>query len=186
MCCYARGSVLYAFGMAGPVAYFLTWTCRGARLHGDAKGSVDRAHNGFGSPLVQADAWREAGELARMGDVSKVVLAPEHQSVVHAAVSGVCEHRSWKLLALAVRSNHVHLVVNAPRHSPESVMQLCKSWATRRLREAGVFDSQAPVWTRHGSTRYIWDESGLSEALDYVVNQQDNRRRFRNETEPRA
>jgi len=89
-------------------------------------------------------------------------------------------------LALAVRSNHVHMVVSAPRNSPESVMQLCKSWATRRLREAGVCGAQDPAWTRHGSTRYVWKESGLSEALDYVVNQQDNRNRFGDRSEPRA
>ncbi|MFG0258912.1 MAG: transposase [Phycisphaerales bacterium JB041] len=147
---------------------------------------MDRAHNGFGSPLVRPDVWRETGQRERMGEVSKVVLAPEHQSMVHAAIAGVCEHRGWKLLALAVRSNHVHLVVNAPRQSPESVMQLCKSWVTRRLREVGVCGTQDPVWTRHGSTRYIWNESGLSEALDYVVNQQDNRSRFGDRSEPRA
>ena len=121
-----------------------------------------------------------------MNSAEPVTLSPEQQRTVHAAIVGVCEHKGWTVLALQVRSNHVHAVVGAPGHTPEKVMQLFKSWATRRLREAGLCGKSDVVWTRHGSTRYIWNDEGLSEAIDYVINQQDNPRRFQGQSEPRA
>ena len=176
----------YARGMSDPLAYFLTWACRGARLHGDDRGSIDRDHNRYDSPIIAPDPWREAGERTRMTSADTLLLNPQQRRVVREAISGVCEHRGWHIRALQVRANHVHIVVVAPHATPESVMQQCKSWATRRLREQKLIDPDHPLWTRHGSTRYIWKQPGLVEAIDYVLNQQDNPTRFPDQSEPRT
>ena len=47
-----------------------------------------------------------------------------------------------------------------------------KSYATRRLRSDGLAGPEAKVWTRHGSTRYVWHDKSLDAAIDYVVNGQ--------------
>jgi REP element-mobilizing transposase RayT len=70
-----------------------------------------------------------------------------------------------------VRTNHVHVVVEAPVE-PEEAMRVLKARATRALREAGHFDPSREIWTRHGSTRYLWDERAVSVAVDYVLNRQ--------------
>ena len=41
------------------LAYFLTWTTYGTWLHGSAKGSVEKQHNVFGTPLVMEAEERE-------------------------------------------------------------------------------------------------------------------------------
>lgn len=51
-------------------------------------------------------------------------------------------------------------------------MEQFKAWATRRLREAGLLGKEAPAWAEHGSTRYVWTDEDLFEAVDYVMNRQ--------------
>jgi hypothetical protein len=65
----------------------------------------------------------------------------------------------------------VHVVVTASA-TPERVMNDLKSWTTRRLVEAGVFQKGAKGWSRHGGTRYVWDELALHEVCEYVMERQ--------------
>ncbi|MEQ8849023.1 hypothetical protein, partial [Botrimarina sp.] len=67
-----------------------------------------------------------------------------------------------------VRTNHAHAVVAAAA-TPERVMNDFKSWATRRLRDSGLVDRSAKVWSRHGSTRYLWDKRAVEAACCYVA-----------------
>jgi hypothetical protein len=48
-------------------------------------------------------------------------------------------------------------------------MNQLKSWATRRLREEGLAESDERIWTRHGSTRYLWTEQDVLAAGAYVL-----------------
>jgi REP element-mobilizing transposase RayT len=83
------------------------------------------------------------------------------REVVLRAIQQVCLHRGWALLAAYVRSNHVHVVVNADI-APERVMHDFKAYASRSLKHANV-------WTRHGSTRYLWEHDDVAHAVRYVV-----------------
>jgi alanyl-tRNA synthetase len=47
-----------------------------------------------------------------------------------------------------------------------------KSYATRRMIEKGLVSQGANVWSRHGSTRYLWDEESVAAAGRYVMEQQ--------------
>ena len=47
-----------------------------------------------------------------------------------------------------------------------------KSYATRRLREAGLTGEDERIWTRHGSTRYLNTQRSLDEASEYVLYRQ--------------
>ena len=44
-----------------------------------------------------------------------------------------------------------------------------KAWSTRRLRDAGLLTRDTRVWTRHGSTPYLWSEADVEQASLYVV-----------------
>ena len=38
-----------------PLAYLLTFTCYGTRLHGDTRGTVDRNNNRYGMPFLSPE-----------------------------------------------------------------------------------------------------------------------------------
>ena len=76
------------------------------------------------------------------------------------------------MLALNVRTNHVHVVVSG-QCTPELIMNTLKSWATRRLRQDKLVPNEHRTWSRHGSTRYLWDSRALAAACTYVREQGD-------------
>jgi REP element-mobilizing transposase RayT len=154
----------------GPLAYFITFHTYGTWLHGPAPGSVDGEHNQFGTPLLPADPAQHAENRERMTQ-PPYYLDQAHREVVRDAIVEECRFRGWKLLALHVRSNHVHMVVVAERE-PEAVMRMCKSQASKRLNRAGCVDTERKRWTTHGSTVYLWNEASVADKVDYTLNRQ--------------
>lgn len=120
--------------MSEPLGYFITFTTYGAWLHGRASGSVDRQHNRPGTPFLPVNSGLESGRRRFMRQESYTLDGPRREVVLR-TIREVAEHRGWKIWAIHVRSNHVHVVVTAPCR-PEKVMIDFKTWASRRLRNA--------------------------------------------------
>src|SRR5207248_329842 len=120
--------------MSEPIAYFLTFTTYGTWLHGRDPGSVDRKHNVPGTPFLPPNAELESTRRQSLRQEPYMLDEPR-RSVVLKTIREVAKHRKWKLWAVHVRMNHVHIVVTAPG-SPEKAMSDFKAWASRRLREA--------------------------------------------------
>ncbi len=55
-------------------------------------------------------------------------------------------------------------------------MQQFKAWGTRALRDSSDLAGDESPWTRHGSTRYLWDEQSVEAAIEYVRDWQDRPR----------
>jgi len=83
----------------------------------------------------------------------------------------VCKYRGWGLLAAHVRTNHVHAVVEA-EVAPEKVLTDFKAYASRGLNRLGTAGSDRRRWARHGSTRWLWKDEDVREAVRYVVEEQ--------------
>jgi REP element-mobilizing transposase RayT len=83
----------------------------------------------------------------------------------------VCSYRQWVLLAAHVRTNHVHLVIHALL-KPEQIMNTIKSYASRYLNEVNLDRNRVNRWTRHGSTKYLWNEEEVEATIKYVVYEQ--------------
>ena len=96
-------------------------------------------------------------------------LDETRRSVTLRAIRDVCIKQAWTLLAAHVRTNHVHVVVEAEAPA-EWVMSTLKRGASRELNELGI-DGQEERrrWARHGSTRYIWTKEQLAAAIRYTV-----------------
>ena len=109
--------------------YFITFACYGGHLHGDESGSVDRHHNLAGSRLLEPDPQRASAERQRMPQ-APYWLDRDSRAAVLAALRGHCVHRGWSLLAAHVRTNPVHVIVEAEAR-PERVMNEFKSYASR-------------------------------------------------------
>ena len=153
-----------------PLAYLITFTCYGTRLHGDEVGSVDRNHNVPGTPYLRPNTARVLAEEKRMRQ-EPYELNAQRGAAVMGALREVCLRRSWKLHAAHVRSNHVHLVVTA-QVAPERVMRDVKVHASRALDRMGLDGVARRRWTHHGSTRYLWKLEDVGSAVHYVVREQ--------------
>jgi len=155
------------------LAYFITFHTYGTWLHGTSKGkgSVNREHNKYGEAFVAPDVKREA-EIAREHDATADIMSSAgEREVVCQAIIRLCRQRSWQLLAVHVRTNHVHTVVQASI-DPGRVMSDMKARASRDLTRAGFDDANRRRWTRHGSTLHLFDEAAVADKIDYTLNRQ--------------
>ena len=150
------------------LAYLITFRCYGTWLHGDERGSVDRKfHNRPGTPKIAPDPELK-GRDSRLLKSEPFKLDARGRRVVTDAIKEVCRVREYTLIALNVRSNHAHVVVGNSG-KPERMLNSFKSYATRALRAAGMLDNDAKAWSRHGSTKYLWTDAEIANAMDYVL-----------------
>ena len=160
-----------------PLAYFLTWPTYGTWLPGDERGWVKR-HHGMQPPDVEL----ERASATRMTEPACCFNLAQRQ-LVESTISAHCRRRGWQLFAVNCRSNHVHVVVQAPDH-PDIVRDQLKSWTTRALKThqsehtggTHSFKQRTKWWAERGSKRYINNEAGLEAAIRYVQDVQDGPR----------
>ena len=151
-----------------PFAYLITFRTFGTWLHGDARHSVDRhGKNTYGTPKIEPnqDLVQKMRENSSQGEFR---LDARCRDIVERAIKNVCLFRYYRLFAVNVRTNHAHTVVSAAVR-PETVLNSFKANATRELREEGLITPGQKVWSRGGSTRYLWKPSHLEGAVDYVL-----------------
>lgn len=152
------------------MTYFITFSCYGHHLHGDEQGSVDRLHHTYRSRLRDADRDRAFIERTHLLQPPYSIPADRRQVVLQ-AMREVCDYRRWTLHAAHVRSTHVHVVAEGDVR-PEAMMNAFKAYASRALNRSGSDGSSRTRWTRHGSTRWLWDKAHVNAAVEYVVNGQ--------------
>lgn len=158
--------------MSDPLGYLITWTTYGTWLHGDKRGWVKSGKAG-----IQQPDWQRKQHTRRKMAAPPVLLSDEQRNIVQKTVESHCVIRKWRLYAVNVRTNHVHLVVTAPV-DPETMMNQLKAWCSRRLNEQ-IRNQTIPArsaskgpskwWTEHGSTKWINDEVYLQNAIQYVL-----------------
>ena len=154
-----------------PWAYFLTFACYGARLHGDPRGSVDRDHRVPFTRYLDASPPRVAFETHLMA-APAVLLDELQRKLILDAFLETCRRREWDLHAAHIRTNHAHLVLTADI-GPESAMAKLKAYASRALNES--FGHRKRWWAAHGSTRWLWDIHETTAAVHYVIGAQGAR-----------
>ena len=149
-----------------PIAYFITFTTYGSWLHGDNRGSV----------LIKEKSPCVIGACEQLHQYTQqhlkhppVQFNEEQRHIVCNTMIRHCDLRQWRLLALHVRSNHVHALVRSQAEI-ERVMGELKAWATRCLHRTG--HDFASVWTQHGSTQYIFTDAKLYEKAYYIIHEQ--------------
>ncbi|MCB9849748.1 MAG: transposase [Phycisphaerales bacterium] len=162
--------------MNPPLGFFLTFRTYGTWLHGDARGSVDELHNTYGTPMIEPDEQRERREVARMGGSAMVFDEAMRQLATDALIKE-CAFRRWNLIAYAVRSNHVHVVVAYAHIRPEEITRNLKSRITRILRTRNAVRSDQRVWAAGtGSRKYLWTEQDVANAAKCVTEYQNEPR----------
>jgi hypothetical protein len=91
-----------------PAGYLITFRCYGTWLHGDERGSVDRYHRRYSSPLLPPSVQRTNHDR-RLMKQSPVFLDRLQRTSAEWAIRSTCEIRKWILWTLNVRTNHIHV-----------------------------------------------------------------------------
>lgn len=155
-----------------PIGYLITIRSYGTWLHGDERGSMNRVgYHRYGGPKISPNLGLEKSDASALKE-RPVIFFESQRVVIERAIREVCRVRGYLLQAINVRTNHVHIVV-AAASKPETLMNAFKAYATRDLRESGLISTENRIWSRHGSTRYLWKLHHIDSAIDYVINAQD-------------
>lgn len=157
-------------------SYFITWTTRGTRLHGDSRGTVDDRHATPHTPVLGPNSNRQNYER-RLLKHPPLILTTSQRQLLDQTIREHCTFRGWILHALNVRTNHIHIVLTAS-DPPEAVMQKLKIRCTLILKQNGCCTPKP--WTDHGSTRWLDAEGNLQLAIRYVRDLQDHPRAVAN------
>jgi REP element-mobilizing transposase RayT len=153
--------------------YFLTWHTYGTWLHGDSAGSVDNDHNRFGTPRLPASPMLFSASAHALKH-PPLILSPIARTLVDNIMREHCRIRAWNLLALRVRSNHVHAVIGEPTVDPEPIVKQLKEWGTRKLRQHRIIGPRQHAWADHASTIYLYEPGSVEEKVHYVLHMQDD------------
>ena len=152
----------------GPLAYLITFRTYATWLHGDDRSSVDRhGNNVYGTAKILPSANLKQ-QMTDNKIAEEFLIDDLQRSVVDRAIRSVCSHRGYAIYALNIRTNHAHSVVSA-KGKPEPMMNAFKANSTRELREAGLVDAEQIIWSRGGSTRYLWKPTHVDGAVNYVI-----------------
>ena len=151
----------------------LTLRTYGTWLHGDVLGAVDDEHNVYKTPRLENDPQRAGWKRGRMRS-EPLVFDAIMRGITEQAIRDECRFRNWELVELAVRTNHVHMVIAYAQITPEEMTRLIKSQVTRALRRAGLVGEHRPVWaSKIGSRKYLWTDQDMAGAVLYVHDYQD-------------
>lgn len=155
-----------------PIAFLLTFRTYGTWLHGDRRGSFQRRP---GQAWPTALSPQPLLERAMKGLLvhPPVRLDAGQRQLVTEAVEEACRRNGWVIHALAVRTEHVHVVLTTKAGTaPERAMTALKARATWWMVERGALERAVTCWSRHGSTRYVWTREQLESACRYVNEQE--------------
>lgn len=84
------------------------------------------------------------------------------------AIGDVAKAKCLTVAACAVMPQHVHLVVGACRWSPAQIVASCRSRASRRLHDCGLWPASRPIWGRGRWVVYLDTEDEVLARIRYV------------------
>ncbi len=152
--------------MPKSLGYMLTWTTYGTWLQGDQRGYVKDGEILPGDRLLnETNVTKLSGSL--------VGLSLAQRRTVRTAILTEAGRLGQKIPALAVGSNHVHLVVKYIPKPIGRVVSHYKNAARLALADTGNTDRW---WTKGYDKRYCFDKCSLHSRIAYVSGHSGNPR----------
>jgi len=144
--------------MPNTLGYLLTWTTYGTWLQGDERRYVkDGVVLGANTPL--ADNNKQ--ELTK----DPVILTQQQRKIVEDAIHTKANEIGQKIYALAVGSNHVHIVADYTTKDIGLIVRYYKMAGQSALRNEGFVGR---LWTKGFDKRFCFDQQSLCKRVDYV------------------
>ena len=153
-----RFTVYYANTMGKMIGYMITWTTYGSWLQGDERGYVKDSKT-----LMQNNKLK----MANIGlqKYPSVKLNQQQKQIAERAIIEESERINQRLFAIAVCSNHVHIVASVSKESIEQVVHRYKYSATSALHESGM---QGKIWSKGFDKRFCFTDFDLQTRIKYV------------------
>ncbi len=144
--------------MARTIGYIITWTTYGTWLQGGEKGFVKDGEVRGENIAIKKDCKKKLeGEPVRLGRSEK--------DVVKEAILEAAKRFQQKIRAIAVYSNHVHIVCEYVDVPIDVVVGYYKNAGRVALKKCGF---EGKVWTRGFDKRFCFSEKDLKARVDYV------------------
>ena len=136
----------------------LTWTTYGSWLQGDERGYVrDGRILGGDKELVDVCEKLQKGHAVK--------LRYNEKDIVRWAILDEAERMGQTIEALAVCSNHVHVVARYVAEPIGQTVSRFKNVASSALRKHG---REGRVWTRGFDKRFCYSQEDLARRIEYV------------------
>ena len=152
------------------LAYIITFRTYGTWLHGDPRTSVDPKNNTFGTPRIKPNADLRNTMAKHCKESAFLMNVHERQTVLQSIID-TCQCSSWYLHAAHVRTNHVHIVMQAQK-DPGQVAVSLKAYATRYLKKSNPELNREQYWARGSSEGHLFESTQLLRAIQYTIEEQ--------------
>ena len=140
------------------IGYMITWTTYGTWLQGREKGFVKNGEVRGENVAIKKDCEKKLeGEPVRLGHSDK--------NVVKDAILEAAKRFQQKICAIAVCSNHVHIVAEYVEVPMSVLVGYYKNAGRVALKKCGF---EGKVWTRGFDKRFCFSEKDLKARVDYV------------------
>ena len=144
--------------MAKMIGFMATWTTYGTWFQGDRRGYVK---NGI---TLGANAQLEKSNEELLKH-DKILIPKTLRKTVENAILKEAKAIGQQVYAIAICSNHVHIVVESTDDKCGYSVGRFKRAATKALRKYGFVDK---VWTKGYDKRYCYSQNDLETRIKYV------------------
>jgi REP element-mobilizing transposase RayT len=140
------------------IGYMVTWTTYGTWLQGDERGYVKN-----GEILPANDKLNSANQNQQKFQTVK--LNSSQKQIVQNTILQESHKINQKIFAIAVRSNHIHIVAGVSSEAIEQIVQRFKRMSTLYLHNAGL---NGKVWSTGFDKRFCFTEKEIKQKIKYV------------------
>ncbi len=161
--------------------WLLTWHTYGTRLPGDPRGFVSPVRDNSGNRTVHNTPGSaiDAG-ISKLHEWSRkqlkgppIVFQRRHAEALALQLQETARYRTWELLAFAIVTNHVHMMLGVPGDpEPETLLRDLKSYGSRALNQSFGRPLSETWWTENGSTRVRKSRRSILVGIRYILKQQ--------------
>ena len=144
--------------MARTLGYMITWTTYGTWLQGDRRGFVKDGKTWVANQSLENSNKRNLTN-------NPVRLSEAQRKIAAKAIFEKARRLNQEIRALAVCSNHVHIVLDYAPMPIGSIVSHYKNSAQVALRKIGL---TGRVWTKGFDKRYCFDEQALKTRIAYA------------------
>lgn len=144
--------------MARTIGYIITWTTYGTWLQGEKKRFVKDGEVRGENIAIKKDCEKKL-------DGEPVRFSRSEKDVVREAILKAAKRFQQKIRAIAVCSNHVHIVAEYVDVPISVLVGYYKNAGQVAIRKCGF---EGKVWARGYDKRYCFDKEALENRIKYV------------------